>query len=121
MKGETIYIVIHQVSFLITGLCTTLGTQWLFYHGAASKLVLLFLRMYLKLIPQVAGDSYLAQLAQYLGMILVGLIIPMLLKNKKNGYNKVNQEEEQVEQDIQMVFKTSDKININFLLFFRLE
>lgn len=37
ISGETLYIGFHQVMFLITGLCTTLGTQWLFYHGAASK------------------------------------------------------------------------------------
>lgn len=41
----------------------------------------------------IAGDSYLAQLAQYLGMVLVGLIIPILLKNKQKGYSRINQEE----------------------------
>ncbi|KAL9543268.1 hypothetical protein MBANPS3_008193 [Mucor bainieri] len=75
ISGETLCIGFHQVMFLITGLCTTLGTQWLFYHGAAT------------------GDSYLAQLAQYLGMVLVGLIIPILLRNKQKGYSRINQEE----------------------------
>ncbi|KAI7901108.1 uncharacterized protein BX663DRAFT_112373 [Cokeromyces recurvatus] len=79
INGETLYIGFHQVLFLISGLCTTLGIQWLFYHGAAT------------------GDSYLAQLSQYLGMVLVGLIIPILLKNKKKGYSQVNQEEELAE------------------------
>ncbi|KAI9265791.1 hypothetical protein EDC94DRAFT_634208 [Helicostylum pulchrum] len=77
MNGETIYIVTHQVLFLLTGLCTTLGTQWLFYHGAAT------------------GDSYLAQLAQYIGMVLVGLIIPILLKNKQKGYHRLSQQAEE--------------------------
>ncbi|KAL0135958.1 hypothetical protein V8B55DRAFT_1551875 [Mucor lusitanicus] len=83
ISGETLYIGFHQVMFLITGLCTTLGTQWLFYHGAAT------------------GDSYLAQLAQYLGMVLVGLIIPVLLRNKQKGYSRINQEEHG--HDIDMV------------------
>lgn len=30
-------IALHQIGFLLTGLCTTLGVQWLFYRGAASK------------------------------------------------------------------------------------
>ncbi|KAK4509276.1 uncharacterized protein ATC70_007626 [Mucor velutinosus] len=83
ISGETLYIGFHQVMFLITGLCTTLGTQWLFYHGAAT------------------GDSYLAQLAQYLGMVLVGLIIPVLLRNKQKKYSIINQEEH--DHDIDMV------------------
>lgn len=36
----------------------------------------------------------MAQLAQYLGMVLVGLIIPVLLKNKQKGYSRVNQEDQ---------------------------
>ncbi|KAI9476454.1 MAG: hypothetical protein EXX96DRAFT_577229 [Benjaminiella poitrasii] len=76
IDGETLYIGFHQIMFLVSGLCTTLGIQWLFYHGAAT------------------GDSYLAQFAQYLGMVLVGLIIPILVKNKRKGYSKVTQEEE---------------------------
>ncbi|KAI8091043.1 uncharacterized protein B0P05DRAFT_528507 [Gilbertella persicaria] len=75
LSGEMLYVFFHQVMFLLTGLSTTLGTQWLFYHGAAT------------------GDSYLAQLAQYLGMVLVGLLVPILLKNKQKGYNKLAQEE----------------------------
>ncbi|KAI8974937.1 hypothetical protein BDB01DRAFT_728600 [Pilobolus umbonatus] len=83
---RNVYILFHQVSFLVTGLITTLGTQWIFYHGAAT------------------GDSYLTQLAQYIGMILVGSIIPLLLKNKKKGYNKVSQEDD----DIHMVQISAD-------------
>ncbi|KAI8643236.1 hypothetical protein BD408DRAFT_415182 [Parasitella parasitica] len=79
ISGETLYIGFHQIMFMVTGLCTTLGTQWLFYNGAAT------------------GDSYLAQLAQYLGMVLVGLIIPILLKNKQKDYSILDQ------QDINMV------------------
>ncbi|KAI9245523.1 hypothetical protein BDA99DRAFT_527950 [Phascolomyces articulosus] len=66
-----LYTIFHQVSFLITGLGTTLGTQWLFYSGAAT------------------GDSYLIQLSQYTGMILVGLIIPILLSKQKQQYTSV--------------------------------
>lgn len=33
----SVSIILHQIGFLITGLCTTLGVQWLFYKGAASK------------------------------------------------------------------------------------
>lgn len=106
MKGETLYIVFHQVMFLLTGLCTTLGTQWLFYHGAASKFICFFDMSRLNTNFQfLAGDSYLAQLAQYIGMVLVGLIIPILLKNKQKGYSRLNQatEEEEFSHDINMV------------------
>ncbi|SAL99950.1 hypothetical protein [Absidia glauca] len=68
LTGEGLYILFHQVTFILTGLATTLGCQWLFYHGAAT------------------GDSYLTQLAQYLGSILVGLLIPTLLKRKVDQY-----------------------------------
>jgi hypothetical protein len=37
LTGEGLYILFHQVTFILTGLATTLGCQWLFYHGAASK------------------------------------------------------------------------------------
>lgn len=39
MKPSTlsVSVILHQIGFLITGLCTTLGVQWLFYRGAASK------------------------------------------------------------------------------------
>ncbi|KAG2222026.1 hypothetical protein INT45_003671 [Circinella minor] len=70
-KPGMLYIVFHQVCFLLTGLVTTLGTQWLFYSGAAT------------------GDSYLTQLSQYTGMILVGLIIPILLSRQKQQYTSV--------------------------------
>lgn len=33
----SMYVILHQIGFLLTGLCTTLGVQWLFYRGAASK------------------------------------------------------------------------------------
>lgn len=116
MKRETLYIAFHQVMFLLTGLCTTLGTQWLFYHGAASKFIQLFDISRLSACFFQAGDSYLAQLAQYIGMVLVGLIIPILLKNKQNGYSKLNQttEEEEFIHDINMVqVETTPEITKN--------
>ncbi|KAI8366893.1 hypothetical protein BD560DRAFT_400441 [Blakeslea trispora] len=76
MRHELTTIVFHQVMFLLTGLSTTLGTQWLFYHKAAT------------------GDSYLAQLSQYLGMVMVGLLIPILLRNKQKRYQQLNQQED---------------------------
>lgn len=39
--------------------------------------------------PSSAGDSYLTQLAQYLGSILVGLLIPTLLKRKADQYAQI--------------------------------
>ncbi|KAI8364003.1 hypothetical protein EDC96DRAFT_511492 [Choanephora cucurbitarum] len=76
INREMMYIAFHQVMFLMTGLSTTLGTQWLFYHKAAT------------------GDSYLAQLSQYLGMVMVGLLIPILLRNKQKAYQRLNQEDD---------------------------
>jgi hypothetical protein len=35
--GQSLYVTLHQISFLATGLCTTLGVQWLFYKGAACE------------------------------------------------------------------------------------
>lgn len=35
--SERLYILGHQVFFLLSGLCQTLGAQWLFYSGAASR------------------------------------------------------------------------------------
>ncbi|CAO3702012.1 unnamed protein product [Rhizopus stolonifer] len=61
--------------FLATGLSSTLGIQWIFYHGAAT------------------GDSYLTQLAQFVGMIFVGLLIPTLKKKKEKQYNRIPQQE----------------------------
>ncbi|KAI8149793.1 hypothetical protein BJV82DRAFT_584654 [Fennellomyces sp. T-0311] len=51
----------HQLSFLTTGVCSTLGVQWLFYTGAAS------------------GSSFFTQLTGCVGSMLAGLIIPRLL------------------------------------------
>ncbi|KAG1447781.1 hypothetical protein G6F46_004363 [Rhizopus delemar] len=75
--------------FLLTGLSSTLGTQWIFYHGAAT------------------GDSYLTQLAQYLGMVLVGFLIPILKKNKQKQYTRLSQQEENEHETIPM-----DYVNI---------
>ncbi|CDH60101.1 predicted protein [Lichtheimia corymbifera JMRC:FSU:9682] len=35
-------VAFHQFSFLATGICSTLGVQWLFYAGAASRWIKLF-------------------------------------------------------------------------------
>ncbi|KAI8066273.1 uncharacterized protein B0P05DRAFT_475801 [Gilbertella persicaria] len=76
------HIVLHQISFLLTGLCTTLGVQWLFYRGAATSM------------------SFLPQLSSYTGMLLVGLFIPILLKRKITAYHTLFQEEEQQQQQL---------------------
>ncbi|KAI7890859.1 uncharacterized protein EV154DRAFT_243795 [Mucor mucedo] len=66
------YVILHQAGFLLTGLCTTLGVQWLFYRGAATSM------------------SLLPQLSNYIGMLLVGFFIPMLLK-RKMSYKLIQQ------------------------------
>ncbi|KAI9499603.1 hypothetical protein BDB00DRAFT_794663 [Zychaea mexicana] len=71
LHPDMVVTITHQISFLLTGLSTTLGTQFLFYSGAAT------------------GDSYLTQLAQYTGMVLVGLIIPIILSRQKQQYTSV--------------------------------
>lgn len=47
------------------------------------------------LLYKKAGDSYLTQLAQYFGMVLVGALIPLLKKNK-TAYNKIAQQEDEI-------------------------
>ncbi|KAI8992068.1 hypothetical protein BDF20DRAFT_832053 [Mycotypha africana] len=63
-KHDMLHITLHQISFLITGLCTTLGMQWLFYKGAATSM------------------SLLPQLSSYTGMLLIGAFIPFLIRRK---------------------------------------
>ncbi|KAG2196602.1 hypothetical protein INT46_008348 [Mucor plumbeus] len=65
LNNITYQIILHQIGFLLTGLCTTLGVQWLFYRGAATSM------------------SLLPQLSSYTGMLLVGLFVPILLKKKE--------------------------------------
>ncbi|KAI9281492.1 hypothetical protein BY458DRAFT_498768 [Sporodiniella umbellata] len=72
---ERLYILFHQVTYLLTGLSSTLAIQWIFYHGAAT------------------GDSYLTQLAQFMSMILVGFLIPALKKKKERQYKMLPQQE----------------------------
>lgn len=43
-NSDSLQIIAHQLGFLLTGLCTTLGVQWLFYRGAASMYKLMLLR-----------------------------------------------------------------------------
>ncbi|KAJ2958699.1 hypothetical protein NQZ79_g5731 [Umbelopsis isabellina] len=64
--SRRLYILTHQVFFLLSGLCQTLGAQWLFYQGAAT------------------GSSYLTQFAQYFGMIWVGLLLPIMNSARSN-------------------------------------
>ncbi|KAI9246513.1 hypothetical protein BDA99DRAFT_527114 [Phascolomyces articulosus] len=59
-RNGNIIIWFHQFSFLVTGVCSTLGVQWLFYTGAAS------------------GSSFFTQLAGCVGSLLAGLVIPIL-------------------------------------------
>ncbi|KAL4211915.1 hypothetical protein AB4K20DRAFT_1889516 [Rhizopus microsporus] len=86
LRRDNFYVFIHQCAFLTTGISITLGTQWIFYHGAAT------------------GDSYLTQLAQYFGMVLVGALIPLLKKNK-TAYNKIAQQEDEI--------RMSDMLHVN--------
>ncbi|KAI7868254.1 hypothetical protein BDF14DRAFT_1794505 [Spinellus fusiger] len=81
---ERTYIVCHQLLFLLTGLCTTLGIQWLFYKGAAT------------------GDSCFAQVIQYLGMVLVGLLIPSMRNKRRKAYAPIPMPDEQEGESIQM-------------------
>lgn len=89
-------IVLHQIGFLLTGLCTTLGVQWLFYRGAASKCVpVAYMSPPSHLEP--ASMSLLPQLSNYTGMLLVGLFVPILLKRKQQmalQYKLILSEEE---------------------------
>ncbi|CAO3687998.1 unnamed protein product [Umbelopsis vinacea] len=68
--SERLYILGHQMFFLLSGLCQTLGAQWLFYSGAAT------------------GSSYFTQFAQYFGMIWVGLLLP-IMNAGKSSYTKL--------------------------------
>jgi hypothetical protein len=44
--SDRLYILCHQVFFLLSGLCQTFGAQWLFYSGAASEYDLFFFEKY---------------------------------------------------------------------------
>ncbi|KAI7876998.1 hypothetical protein K492DRAFT_198070 [Lichtheimia hyalospora FSU 10163] len=87
LSASRLYIVFHQVLFLVTGLITTLGVQWLFYTGAAT------------------GDSYLTQLSQYIGMVLVGLLIPVILarQRKAHQYTSVSSNADDGEDERQRI------------------
>ncbi|KAI7862780.1 uncharacterized protein EV154DRAFT_572909 [Mucor mucedo] len=63
------YVILHQAGFLLTGLCTTLGVQWLFYRGAATSM------------------SLLPQLSNYIGMLLVSLYHVTQEKNELQTYS----------------------------------
>ncbi|KAI9494714.1 hypothetical protein BDB00DRAFT_761466 [Zychaea mexicana] len=58
--NEQFFVWLHQISFLVTGVCSTLGVQYLFYTGAAS------------------GSSFFTQLTGCVGSMLAGLVIPKL-------------------------------------------
>ncbi|CDS13104.1 hypothetical protein LRAMOSA05287 [Lichtheimia ramosa] len=63
-------VAFHQFSFLATGICSTLGVQWLFYAGAAS------------------GSSFFTQLSGYTGSVLVGLLIPWMVSRRRALYQQ---------------------------------
>ncbi|KAI7876216.1 hypothetical protein K492DRAFT_220198 [Lichtheimia hyalospora FSU 10163] len=63
-----VVVAFHQFSFLATGICSTLGVQWLFYAGAAS------------------GSSFFTQLSGYTGSVLVGLLIPWMVSRQRALY-----------------------------------
>ncbi|CAO3621135.1 unnamed protein product [Mucor hiemalis] len=86
---SSLYIILHQISFLLTGLCTTLGVQWLFYRGAATSI------------------SLLPQLSSYTGMLLVGLFIPILLKQRRK---MASQYKRIVEETVEI--NSRNKLNI---------
>ncbi|KAI9319333.1 hypothetical protein BX666DRAFT_1843100, partial [Dichotomocladium elegans] len=92
-----LYILFHQLSFLLTGLITTLGVQWFFYIGAAT------------------ADNYLVQLSQYGGMVLVGILIPVILaqKRRKGHYKVVASSEEDEGNKISMEVLEGDHENHN--------
>ncbi|KAI8340700.1 hypothetical protein BC941DRAFT_511000 [Chlamydoabsidia padenii] len=79
--AESLYTLFHQFCFILTGVAATLGCQWVFYHGAGS------------------GDSYFTQLAQYIGAIFVGLLIPSMLKRKSDQYAMVPTNQEPIHMD----------------------
>ncbi|KAL1916306.1 uncharacterized protein VTP21DRAFT_5923 [Calcarisporiella thermophila] len=59
-----LYILLHQVSFLISGLFQTLCSQWLYYHNATS------------------ARAYTTNAAQYFGSFCVAFLLPWLLDDK---------------------------------------
>ncbi|KAG2176518.1 hypothetical protein INT44_007181 [Umbelopsis vinacea] len=89
--SDRLYILGHQVFFLLSGLCQTLGAQWLFYSGAAT------------------GSSYFTQVAQYFGMIWVGLLLP-IMNSRKQAYTKLptKSEDDSVEGHGMTIISTVD-------------
>ncbi|KAL1931949.1 hypothetical protein VTP01DRAFT_9005 [Rhizomucor pusillus] len=79
-RRSPMYIIAHQISFLLTGVGSTLGVQWLFYVGAAS------------------GTSFLVQLSLYIGMIMVGLLIPWMLKSRQEAAAHLYQDTEKLRE-----------------------
>ncbi|KAI7858791.1 hypothetical protein BDC45DRAFT_497651 [Circinella umbellata] len=103
IKIEQLSIWLHQLSFLVTGVCSTLGVQWLFYTGAAS------------------GTSFFTQLTGCVGSMLAGLLVPIISTRRTpkiateppgptekkqerdeltiDGYSVINLEEKHTEND----------------------
>lgn len=52
----------------------------------------------------LAGDSYLTQLSQYIGMVLVGLLIPVILarQRKMHQYTTVSTNADDGEDEVYM-------------------
>ncbi|KAI8064201.1 hypothetical protein BC940DRAFT_306406 [Gongronella butleri] len=88
-SGERLYTLFHQCMFLLTGLVQTFGSQWMFYKGAAS------------------GDSYLTQLATYLGMTCVIFLVPSIKRRQTTKYELV-QQQDQDQIDLQTLEQEND-------------
>lgn len=58
---------------------------------------------------RLAGDSYLTQLSQYVGMILVGCIIPVILANKKSQYTSLTTTADTEDDEVCSVYLTEAK------------
>ncbi|KAG2216149.1 hypothetical protein INT45_003775 [Circinella minor] len=98
IKNEQISIWLHQLSFLATGVCSTLGVQWLFYTGAAS------------------GTSFFTQLTGCVGSMLAGLLIPILstrrtskIATEPSGQTEKKQEPDELIVDGYSVINLEEK------------
>ncbi|KAL1934650.1 hypothetical protein VTP01DRAFT_6832 [Rhizomucor pusillus] len=90
-RGKS-YTFAHQLCFLLTGVGTTLAVQWIFYKGAAT------------------ADSNLTQLAQYVGTVLVGAFIPLILSSKKKSASYTSVATNESTEDL-----TADRISMEDL------
>ncbi|KAF9087792.1 hypothetical protein BGX23_007866 [Mortierella sp. AD031] len=66
--------IIHQLSFLGTGIFSTIAVQWLYYQGAAFKPYLLNTCFSEALANLTSGSTMLTVFFNYIGMMSVGLV-----------------------------------------------